>query len=241
MIVEHHGKRIYTLGDIHVGRSFVNNVPLHRRSDRERMVWSQFYRELSEFDAGCDYHIHMGDLFDKDQVSHTIVLQAAAAYLAAARRNPHHQFVFLQGNHDASRELQINMDFDTFSIIVERVPNIHIIRGAVTSLPPGVGLFGWLPFVSASEMVSETEGPYEIAFGHWDTDLRVDPFNLILTMLLRERGVSRAYTGQVHLPDQFSRDGVGVTPNWVDATLRPWRGRRRHMVRHDRSQGSHRA
>jgi hypothetical protein len=211
MIVEHRGKRIYVLGDTHLGRSFVNNVPLHRRGDREGMVWHQFYRELGEFDASCDYHIHMGDLFDKAQVGHMGDLQAATADLAAARRNPDVQFVILQGNHDASRDLQINTAFGTFSMIVESVPNIHIIRGWNTSLIPGVGLFGWLPFQSATEMVNDNTSSYELAFGHWDTDLRVDPFNLIPTMFLRERGVTRAYPGHVHLPDQFSCDGVDVT------------------------------
>ena len=40
-----------------------------------------------------------------------------------------------------------------------------------------------------------------IAFGHWDTDVRSEVFNLIPTGQLAAAGITKAYTGHVHLAD----------------------------------------
>ena len=100
MLLNHRDKSIYILGDTHLDRRFVSNVPLHRRGERERMVWDQFVRELDP--QRCEYHIHMGDLFDKPVVSLSMILKTATAYLSAAKAHPNTKFRILRGNHDCT-------------------------------------------------------------------------------------------------------------------------------------------
>lgn len=206
-IVEHGPHRIYLLGDTHLGRAFINNVPLHRRGDREAMVWEQFIQELNPGD--CSFHVHMGDLFDKPVVSLTLILKTARAYIEAARRHPLTTFIVLMGNHDASRDLQATTAFDVFKALTDGVSNLRVLSepaliGEMLFLP-------WHPTKSALEIVNELPAyKAEVAFAHYDTDLRVDPFNLIPAEQLGERGVQQVYTGHVHLRDEFIRNGVDV-------------------------------
>lgn len=204
MIIEHRQKKIKILGDTHLGRAFINNVPLHRRGDREKMVKDQFIHELNP--DGCDYHIHMGDLFDKPKVSLETIMHAATGYIVASVQYPATNFFILQGNHDKSRDLEATSAFDIFRQIVGVCENVHVVSGALRH--DGMLLCGWDPIIPARDIIIADA---EIAFGHWDVDLRSDPFNLIPTEALSVRGVSRAFTGHVHLADQFKRDGVDVT------------------------------
>ncbi|WP_204307606.1 hypothetical protein, partial [Enterobacter hormaechei] len=48
------------------------------------------------------------------------------------------------------------------------------------------------------------------AYGHWDVDPRSPSHNLIPTKELAALGITKAYTGHVHLPSTFKRDGVEV-------------------------------
>lgn len=210
--------KIKLLGDTHLGREFVRNVPLHRRGDREKMVWAQFEKELNP--EGCEVHIHMGDLFDKPVVSNNVVLRAARLYKKAAQTYPGTLFCILAGNHDLSRDLEATSSFELFKAIVASVKNIDVVTNEPLSLS-GVSavLCPWHPIVSAAEigqsvvMLSKvvTEFKHRYAFGHWDVDPRSAPFNLIPTLQLSTAGVERAFTGHVHLPTQFKRDGVDVT------------------------------
>ncbi len=68
-----------------------------------------------------------------------------------------------------------------------------------------VGLFPFHPTLSAEELVTQ---PIEIAFGHYDTMFGGD--NLVPTKRFAEFGCKTVYTGHVHLPDSFTRDGVEV-------------------------------
>ena len=72
-----------------------------------------------------------------------------------------------------------------------------------------IALFGWSPTIPAEKYVLDI--PAKTAFGHWDVDPRSAPFNLIPTTQLAAAGVERAFTGHVHLPTSFKRDGVDVT------------------------------
>ena len=51
------------LGDPHLGRTFVHGVPLHRRGEREVMMWRNFAQSLSN--VTTPLHICLGDLFDR--------------------------------------------------------------------------------------------------------------------------------------------------------------------------------
>ena len=46
------------LGDCHLGKVFINNVPLHRRGDHEKIVWEEFRKQLDP--QGAEVHIKHG-------------------------------------------------------------------------------------------------------------------------------------------------------------------------------------
>lgn len=195
------------LPDTHLGRTFTNNVPLHRRGERERTLWEKFEQELDP--QGETLHVHVGDLFDKAIVSYDVLFKAAELYRRAALAHPKTTFVVLRGNHDASRDLEHRSAFDLFIEMTCWVENIVVLREPM--ILGDMAFFPWSPITSAEEMVRSVTGTGDsIAFGHWDTDLRSDPFNLIPTKVLAERGFTKAYTGHVHLAQKFQRDDVDV-------------------------------
>ena len=198
---------IKILGDTHLGRAFLNNVPLHRRGERERMLFEQFVRELDP--CGCPLHVHMGDLFDKPVVSHSVILSAADAYINAAEENPEVTFFILRGNHDEGRDRNIVSSFTLFSRLVSVVSNVIIVN-SVVSWNNDIVLFGWDPFQSAAEIAAKAEGQAKIAFGHWDVDPRSDPFNLIPIDELKRIGVTTVYTGHVHKQARLEIEGIDV-------------------------------
>lgn len=209
------------MGDPHLGRAFLNDVPLHRRGEREQMQWADFARRLDP--EGAPFHICMGDLFDKPVVPPAVVLTAALGYIGAAREHPSTEFYVIRGNHDASRDLQATTSFDLFQHLVSRESNITVVYGVVHIPAIKACLFGWQPIEPAAEYVTGALGEgatgVEIVFGHWDTDPRSDPHNLIPTRQLADAGVQRAYTGHVHKPSEFTRDGVEVT---VVGSMQPY-------------------
>jgi hypothetical protein len=85
---------IKLLGDPHLGRTFRNNVPLHRRGEREAMIWQRSEREIRGTEAAT--HVCLGDLFDAPLVSFDTIWRTAMAYWAAPETT---RFVVLQGNH----------------------------------------------------------------------------------------------------------------------------------------------
>ena len=93
------------LGDVHLGRAFVHGVPpLHRRGEREAMLWRGFAESLSN--VSTPLHICMGDLFDRAVVSYDTIVSAARLYTQAAAQFPQTKFIILRGNHDASRDAE---------------------------------------------------------------------------------------------------------------------------------------
>ncbi|MER8984001.1 metallophosphoesterase [Mesorhizobium sp. M0843] len=197
------------LGDPHLGRAFVRGVSLEKRGLREKMVMDDFRQRLA---ASGQYEIFicMGDLFDKWAVPYGIVFQAAWAYLKAARENPKTNYYVIAGNHDIPRDLEKKGALDLFELIVGGLPNVFIIRhtgfGYVTKIGgQRVGFYPFHPTTPAAELIVDK---IDVAFGHWDTLFGED--NMIPTKQLAKIGCKVAYTGHIHLPDEFERDDVKV-------------------------------
>lgn len=209
--------RFKVLGDVHLGREFIRNVPLHRRGEREQSVWKQFEAELNP--NGKAVHVSMGDLFDKDKVSLPVIAKAASLYIAAANKYKDTTFYVLCGNHDRSRDLEFVSAFDIFSMIVgdsvicvNETPVVH----------KDFALIPWHPVKSASELIATSDLPQGLlnyAFGHWDVDTRSDAFNLIPTKELAAIGVTTAITGHDHTRRTLNRDGVEVI---VTGSMQPY-------------------
>lgn len=198
MLINHNGLTIELLGDPHLGRPFVHGVPLHRRGEREHMVWKDFFQSL-ETDA--DIHVCMGDLFDKWSVSYDVIVKAAHMYTSSAIVRPKTQFYILKGNHDWTRDLERKSAFDVFKMIVSRMPNIHVVDE-----PKQVGdllFYPWHPTAKAADEVAKFKD-VSICFGHFDTEF--GDHNMVPTGC----GIPTIYTGHVHKPDEFTRDGTKV-------------------------------
>ena len=69
--------KVRFIGDPHLGRVFKTGVPLHRRGEREEMVWATFEKALTENTQDIDAIVIMGDLFDKMHVPNAVVLRAS--------------------------------------------------------------------------------------------------------------------------------------------------------------------
>lgn len=200
------------LGDVHLGKRFHTGVPLHRRGEREKMVWNHFQKSLVEPGAGL--HIQVGDLFDTFNVEEKVVLDAAEAYIAAANANPGTSYVLIRGNHDASRDFNKRSSFDVFKAIIGDRPRIKVLTEPTQLF--GIGFLPWHPFKSSTELAQDlikSVGPgvkFSAVVCHCDVDsFGGDDFNLVPTQTLASY-TSKIITGHIHKATTFKRDGVEV-------------------------------
>lgn len=208
--------KIQLLGDPHLGRPFIHGTPLHRQGERELSVWGQFEREL-QVETGTTHHINMGDLFDRSIVPYRTIMRAAEIYRRAAERNPNCQFIVLKGNHDWQRDLEHPSAFDIFA---------KLTSDCVTSVSSplltntGLALFGYHPVDTAADLAKQLDlSKAKAAFGHWDVDGYGNEHNVVPTKVFSAAGLARVFTGHIHKPDAFERDGVAVT---VVGSMQPY-------------------
>jgi DNA repair exonuclease SbcCD nuclease subunit len=201
--------RLVLLGDPHLGRQFVNNVPLARRGAREKLQRELFTQHFEDLDA-VSLHVMMGDLFDKPSVSEEALLLAIQTYNNALALHPGAEFVVIRGNHDINRDLTGVSSFSVFAEAISWAGNVLLVDEEPVVWEEHA-FFPWHPTTPAGLLVAQTDlTGVSTVFGHWDTDPRSAPHNLIPTAELAAAGVKLAYTGHVHKPEQFVRDGVTV-------------------------------
>ena len=206
---------VKVLGDPHLGRRFVNNVPLDRRGEREEQVWEEFERQLHDV-ADCTAHVCLGDLFDGFLVPPEVILRAAKLYKEAAERHPATQYVVLSGNHDLSRDVERASAFDVFAELVGRQTNLKVIKGESKTLRFGakgdtcLGFVPWHPVKSANEMVAELP-PCDAVFVHMDLDsFGGSDHNLMPRSLLAEK-TDWVIGGHVHRPLEVMDGDLRIT------------------------------
>jgi predicted phosphodiesterase len=192
------------VGDPHLGRSFINGVPLSRRGDREKMVRDAFIVALNP--DGARFHVCMGDLFDKPNVPLETIWFAASEYNKAAQSHPDTQFIVLAGNHDLDRDQTRVSAFQIFNGLVWAA-NVTVVTSP-TNHELGL-LIPWSPLSNAEQLITEANlDGAKTAFGHWDLDGVSQ--NLIPIDALKELGVERVFNGHVHLPRTETRDGIKI-------------------------------
>lgn len=188
------------IGDVHLGRRFINGVPLHRRGEREKMVWDHFVRELHDVE-GCDYCIQVGDIFDRTVVPNALVLET---YQAIGEASDMHDaaYIFIKGNHDASRDTSIRSSFDVLATLARGIADFvsdepEIYRNSIAVVP-------WHPFHTAEEMVSKLPpSKFDAIIGHWDiesfggNDDNLLPYEVLMDL------TDTVITGHVHQPQEF--------------------------------------
>lgn len=208
MRLEINGLQVEALGDPHLGKKFMNGVPLHRRGEREALVWQDFRASLAK---ACDVHVTMGDLFDKPVVPFSVILDAAMGYRTAATTHPDTLYVVLMGNHDGSRDADFRSAFDVFTALVRGVPNIKVVRGVPLHIA-GLAFCPWDPFIAAEAMIADLPDGVAAVFGHWDIiDFARQSHNFLPVDWLSKRPNVQVFTGHDHKARVERVNGVTVT------------------------------
>lgn len=221
--------QVECLGDPHLGKRFNAGVPLHRKGEREKMVWADFQESLTQTKA--QLHVCMGDLFDNFIVEPRVMLRAADIYIRAAEANPATHFVVLQGNHDMSRDTEKVSSFRIFKELVDGVNNIMVVDEAKSLFFPkdewSFAFFPYLPFKTSEEVIKEflDNSPikrFDAVFGHWDLDSFGEmPHNIFPSQLVASI-TNDAYTGHIHLPEERSYGGVPELILSVIGSMQPY-------------------
>jgi DNA repair exonuclease SbcCD nuclease subunit len=217
--------QLRTLGDVHLGKHFSTGVPMHRRGEREEMVWEQFENELMV--PHTKVMVQPGDLFNEFAVPEAVVLRAAGIVKRAAWKNPDTLYIFYRGNHDASRDKDKNSSFDVFQELLMLVPNVLVLTEVVLYPHDGklYGFMPWHPFKSSTELAMQLldmmkEGEQlDAAFCHCEIkSYGGTDDNLIPIPVLKHR-TKLVYTGHIHQPQTFEQDGVEVV---VTGSMQPY-------------------
>jgi DNA repair exonuclease SbcCD nuclease subunit len=217
------------LGDVHLGKRFIEGVPLERRGEREVMVWDQFHRDLRAHNG--DFHIQVGDLFDTFDVPNDVVLRAASMYISAAEHLAGCQFYVLRGNHDASRSDFKASSFEVFKRLVSHQINIMVVDEPYVSLENEFGFLPWDPYQSAVEQVKALGAclpltcagllmaPLKFVVCHCDVEsYGGDLFNVLPIRQLSNLTYT-VVTGHDHTPRSFKSDGIQVH---VTGSMQPY-------------------
>jgi hypothetical protein len=202
---------IWFIGDPHLGRKFETGVPLPRRGEREARQLAKFKAELT---TPCEINIMVGDLFDHPQVSMASILEAADAYLDAAKAaRPGTIFVAMAGNHDRSRQLGTVGAWEIFKRVVGK-------KILFVDTPQQLGeivLFPWQWGITAIEQVEQfTPDPSQVVttvVGHWDLQsFGGNDDHLAPTALLKERfpKLQKVISGHYHLEGTYQVGGIDV-------------------------------
>lgn len=203
------------IGDVHLGRKFVHNVPLHRRGEREEGQFIQFEQELNEVE-GYDTCVQVGDIFDKAIVGFDVIMRTVDLIRRAAEHHQGVDYFFLRGNHDASKDLTRVSAFDILSALLHGIGNVWVLHEP--GVHNGIGFAPWSPTIPAADLVGFFKD-LPLVVGHWDLDGFGNDFNVVPTKVLSKNNCMRVVTGHVHVPEFFERDGVEVT---VVGSMQPY-------------------
>lgn len=211
------------LGDVHAGKQFINDVPLHRRGEREQEVLHDFFRQLLIPGDGVTLHVQVGDLFDQFKVSNEVLWSVAEAYAAAARANPSVTYLLYPGNHDLSRDSSKVSSLQILDRILMPYRNIEILWEvqAFESTVGWTGVLPWHPFKSAAELASELlllseSKVFDVVFCH--CDITGDTPNLIPLEVLKGH-CKKIITGHVHIPQTYTSHNIEVV---VTGSMQPY-------------------
>lgn len=144
-------KTLLTIGDPHLGRRFVTNVPLEALGVREQQLKDKYVELLNTQEV--DYICMMGDLFDKFSVPNEIILFAWQELEKAALANPETEYIFNRGNHDESRDANLKSAWNVFSELAAKakLKNVTVV-GDSWELIDDILALPWHPFQTPVQM-----------------------------------------------------------------------------------------
>lgn len=211
LIIFSDGTTVQNVGDVHLGRNYINGVPLDQRGKIEAKQWWEFEHLLMSSEA--DYLVQNGDIFDKFVVDNAIVDRAATIILEAKRKHPERRDIYLRGNHDDSKDVEMVSSFDLLVRILKEAkePNLRVVESFCVW--DKFAFCGWSPDRDAEETASPlSDYPgLKAVFGHWDVNLpdHASKFNLVPVEQIKTV-TTLAVTGHDHKPGQVERDGVTI-------------------------------
>lgn len=198
--------KLNLIGDPHLGREFVQNVPLDRRGDREAYMLEDFVsRLIADPDKTT---VIVGDLFERPIVSQHVLHQTIDAIITASLVN---KIVIIAGNHDLDKATEKRGSFHLLALALQYVPNVDVVLRP--EIIDDVVYFPWQYEFTAAEQVdafADTKLP-PVAVGHWDLEsFGGDESHLCPAQLLKARGVETIISGHWHIAGDYVVDSVPV-------------------------------
>jgi len=160
--------RIKKLGDPHMGRTF-NGLSLLARK------YMQDQQELAlrkSLDTEVDYHICMGDLFDKHSVDNKTVETVYTCYNQAAEQHPGTQYLILAGNHDVTNNSLKVSSLEILRKMLQHRKNITFVINQPHDEHTGTHRMLFVPYnpmVTYEEALESFHDEYNVIFTHWNT------------------------------------------------------------------------
>lgn len=185
------------LGDVHAGKKFINDVPLHRRGEREGEVLSGLSANLRGV-KGISSHVQVGDLFDAFEVDNNILMEVFLYYKNAAEANPSCTYYLIPGNHDLSRDSSKVSSFEIFAYLVGSIKNIVVITEPV--IINKMGFLPWSPWHTAKEQAEQLQRPCDVVFCHYDIESYGGSMDNIVPVETLALITKRVVTGHIHKP-----------------------------------------
>lgn len=193
---------VTVLGDPHLGRRFLDGVPLHRRGHREEWMMKDFKDSLKS--PIGEIHICVGDLFHTPFIPYDILHKVYTAYASASMDNRRTEYVILQGNHDVYRDGNLS-GFNILAYLMKDNPNVKVVTQPYHDPHQGILYVPFMPNTTAAEVWERAKAlannwPLQAIVGHWDTEGAGD--NIIpLAEVTSIPGVT-IINGHVHLPSK---------------------------------------
>ena len=213
-----------TLGDVHAGKKFLNDVPLHRRGERERQVLRHLEEELNSDPAL--FHVQVGDLFDQFRIDNETLLEVAEIYQRAAEVNRDTIYILIPGNHDLAKDATKVSSFQIFAKLVEHIPNIRVLFEPM--IIDNLGFLPWDPFKSANEQAAMLHSLYLAAklpnklsavFCHYDLKSYGESDHNVIPVAAVKNFTETLVTGHVHIPQEFTQEGLPIK---VTGSMEPY-------------------
>jgi DNA repair exonuclease SbcCD nuclease subunit len=204
---------IKIIGDAHLGRRFVNGVPLDRRGEREHSLKIQFYDELVQLKPGTDCVVQLGDIFDRYLVTNEVLDDTYRSIRTASRTNPSVDYYFMRGNHDAQRDMEKVSSFDILVELCIGLDNVHFVVDKPIVGRDRIGLIPWHPIKTAEEMAQELTamaGLFPVVFGHWDLQSYGGDEHNVIPLATLSVETKLVITGHDHKPREFAAGDTRV-------------------------------
>ena len=190
--------RVQFIGDVHAGRTF--NTKLERRGEYEAKQLAELERLLA---VDADYHVQVGDLFDKFHVDESAVM---AVYDTIKNSKVKRLFI-LGGNHDTAKNNVDVSSFELLEVMLKGLDHVFIVRTAL-NINLGAQTMTACGWAFNRKLLDNYLDKTDIVVCHLDSVSYGNDENVIPFAELAERGVSMVINGHEHLPTTKRVNGI---------------------------------